>query len=349
MPIPILIGAFVGLASVYGGYKAAEGISNFIDANDKVKEAERRNKYNLNRLQRNNEDTCRAMDKLGKMELEAIKSFKDFSDLFDKIKNKPSIKDLKVGDFQIPQFESKEIEEMSVGATALLSALGGAAFGTAGGFAAAGATTAAVAALGTASTGTAIASLSGAAATNATLAAIGGGSLAAGGGGVAAGSMILGGATLGVGLLVGGLIFSVVGSSVKDKADKAYDIMLDNERKIDNIVKYLIELYKISNKYFDCLSKVKRLYERYLTKMKIIVNIYADSIDGKVDWNSLSTENKTIIENTVLLFGLLYNMCKVKIVKNSGKKDSLGEINYSEINTNISNSDKTLPQIPQFV
>jgi len=54
-----------------------------------------------------------------------------------------------------------------------------------------------VSTFGAASTGTAIASLSGAAATNATLAWIGGGSLAAGGGGVAAGATILsGGAAL---------------------------------------------------------------------------------------------------------------------------------------------------------
>ena len=54
------------------------------------------------------------------------------------------------------------------------------------------ATMSAVMAFGAASTGTAISSLSGAAATNATLAWLGGGSLAAGGGGMAAGSVVLG-------------------------------------------------------------------------------------------------------------------------------------------------------------
>lgn len=52
-------------------------------------------------------------------------------------------------------------------------------------------TLAAISAWGTAGTGTAIASLSGAAATNATLAFLGGGSVAAGGGGIALGSAIL--------------------------------------------------------------------------------------------------------------------------------------------------------------
>ena len=54
-------------------------------------------------------------------------------------------------------------------------------------------TLSAISAWGTASTGTAIASLSGAAATNASLALLGGGTVAAGGGGVALGSVILSG------------------------------------------------------------------------------------------------------------------------------------------------------------
>ena len=45
--------------------------------------------------------------------------------------------------------------------------------------------------IGAASTGTLISTLSGAAASNATLAWLGGGSLAAGGGGIAAGTMVL--------------------------------------------------------------------------------------------------------------------------------------------------------------
>lgn len=65
--------------------------------------------------------------------------------------------------------------------------------GVAGGALAGTATTSLVAAFGTCGTGTAISSLSGAAATNATLAWLGGGTVSAGGGGVAAGTVVLGG------------------------------------------------------------------------------------------------------------------------------------------------------------
>lgn len=138
---------------------------------------------------------------------------------------------------------------MSVGAGVLLGGLSGAALGTAGGFAAAGATTAAVMALGTASTGTAIASLSGAAATNATLAALGGGALAAGGGGIALGTTILGATTLGMGLLVGGIIFNFTGNKLSAKADEAMEQMKKAKTEIDRICAYLESLHMTEERF----------------------------------------------------------------------------------------------------
>lgn len=74
---------------------------------------------------------------------------------------------------------------------ALVGGAGGAATGAAVGSAAAYAAFSGVAMFGTASTGAAIAGLSGIAATNATLAVLGGGTLAAAGGGIAAGTLLL--------------------------------------------------------------------------------------------------------------------------------------------------------------
>jgi hypothetical protein len=74
--------------------------------------------------------------------------------------------------------------------TAAIGALG---VGAAAGAGVGAVTFASVGTMATASTGTAIASLKGAAATSATLAWLGGGSIAVGGGGVAAGTLILGG------------------------------------------------------------------------------------------------------------------------------------------------------------
>lgn len=179
-------------------------------------------------------------------------------------------------------------------------------------------------ALGTASTGTAIASLSGAAATNATLAALGGRAIAAGGGGIALGTAVLGGATLGVGLLVGGIIFNFTGGKLSSKADEAWEQMLKNEKKINMIVGYFNKLINAANGFYSSLKSVEQIYRNHLEKLEEIEK-------HKVNWNCFTSEEKLSVENLVLAIGVLYQMCKVQLVlKTSGKQ--LNQINYSEIN-----------------
>lgn len=70
-----------------------------------------------------------------------------------------------------------------------------------------------------ASTGTAISTLQGAAATNATLAALGGGAVAAGGGGMALGATMLNVATIGPGILAAGIMVKNRGTKARTEAE----------------------------------------------------------------------------------------------------------------------------------
>ena len=109
---------------------------------------------------------------------------------------------LSVSDADFKELEGVEMNASNLLATAASG--GGLAVAACSGIPAA--VTGVVGAVCSASTGTAISSLSGAAATNATLAWLGGGSLAAGGGGVAAGATVLAGikiAATGFGALIG--------------------------------------------------------------------------------------------------------------------------------------------------
>ena len=220
----------------------------------------------------------------------------------------------------------------------IIGGLGGAATGTAGGFAAAGATTSAIMALGTASTGTAISTLSGAAATNATLAALGGGAISAGGGGMALGSAILGGATLGVGLLVGGVIFNVTGSKLSDKADEAYAQAKKTEREVEKILAYLRELCETSRTFKRNLESVTSAYKIRLEKLKNIL-IY----NRKTDWNQFSVEEKLMTKNLVMLVGLLYRMCRIKLVLKS--ENDLNTVNKTEVDKNSREVEKGLEEV----
>lgn len=342
MPLPIwlipvaLKGAAV-VAGATGVGAAAHGAKKMKDANDTMKAAQSRHERNMTKFEKENETTTKEMDKLGKLELEILHSFSEFSDVFEQIKNRPIFETYSKNGVTLPKYDGEKIKEVSVGAGVLLGGLGGAGLGAAGGFAAAGATTAAVMALGTASTGTAIASLSGAAATNATLALLGGGTLAAGGGGMAAGAAALGAATLGVGLLVGGIIFSFTGGKLSDKADEAWAQMKKAEGKINTICSYLVDLRSTSNSYYETLSKVNGIYERHLNDLKSIVTML-----GHTDWNTFSTEERKLTENTVLLVGLLYNMCKVELVLKSEKENDINAINKVAVETSINNANAVL-------
>lgn len=344
MPLPFIIGAIAAGAAAAGVGSGIHGAVKMKEASDTAKAAQRRNDENVAKLESNNKKTMQVMDVLGKKELEIISTFEKFSDFFEKIHNRPSFAEINKGDAKISKFTPKDIKDAGVGASVLLGGLGGAGLGTAGGFAAAGGTTAAVMALGTASTGTAIASLSGAAATNATLAALGGGALAAGGGGVALGTAVLGGATLGVGLLIGGIIFNLAGSSVSDKADRAWNQMRENEEKINLICEYLGKLKTVANDFYTALSEVDDVYEGYLNRFVTVVD-YRASISKKVDWNDFNQEEKLITENTMLLVGLLYEMCKVQVVEKSDDENELNEINEADVKKQIKNAEKVLQEI----
>lgn len=343
MPLPLILGigaAISGIAGVGTGIYGAAKVKEAADTKQSIELVKYRYDQNYEKCEKQNEATNKTMDTLGELELNILKSFEEFSDVIEKIQNRPEFKPYNKNNVKIPQYHKETLKEVSIGAGVLLGGLGGAALGTAGGFAAAGATTSAVMALGTASTGTAIASLSGAALTNATLAALGGGALAAGGGGMALGTTILGATTLGVGLLVGGIIFSVAGSKISEKADEAYEEISKAEGKINKIYNYLKELNAVAVNYTDSLKIVREKYLEQFHYLSYIVNVL-----HKVDWEQFSNEEKLVTENTVLLVGLLYKMCQVKLVLKSDDKNDINTVNKGEVYSMIKNSKQVLEKV----
>ena len=340
MPLPFILGAGAAIAGIVGAGSAIHGAAEMKDANDTMKSAEKRHNSNIKKFELANEDTCKEMDSLGKLELEILKSFEDFSHVIEKIQNRPEFKEYRKEGVTLPKYNKEDLKSVSVGAGVLLGGLGGAALGAAGGYAAAGATTAAVMALGTASTGIAISSLSGAAAVNATLAALGGGAIAAGGGGMALGTTILGATTLGVGLLVGGIIFNATGSKLSDKADEAMAQVNKEEEKVSKICGYLRELRTVAANYAFTLNKVKDKYTESFSFISYVVNKM-----HKTNWNDFTAEEKLATENSVLLVGLLYKMCQVNLVNAAKSENEMNTINREGINKAFRDSSYILKEV----
>ena len=139
---------------------------------------------------------------------------------------------------------------------------------------------------------------------------------------------MLGVSTLGVGLMVGGIIFSVTGGALSKKADKAYYQALEIERQVDAMLPFLEVLDKNARKYQNVLKSVQKRYKEEFEKMDSILN-------KKIDWKEFSKEEKQIVQNCVLLVGLLFKMCKVNLV-NKGKSESdANTVNIGEIDSTL--------------
>lgn len=330
MAIPVIM-------AVGGGTAAMVGIAKTIKATKKIKNASEK-KGRADEIRENIKEkfewemttTSNLLDDIGKRELEILLSFDKFSDLIERIQNRPNFQELKLDKIQIPEYEIGELREISNGAKVLLGGIGGAAAGTAGGFAAAGAISSAVMTLGTASTGTAISTLSGVAATNATLAVIGGGTVAAGGGGMALGTIMLGISSLGAGLMVGGIIFNIAGSKIFDQAEKAYELAEEAKEKTRKICNYLSELNEYATEFLEYLKRIEKIYRNSLQKLEDIVNV-----EDKRDWQEFTLEEKRDTQNTVLLVGILYKICNVKLVLKAEQEDSLNIVNREDISNAV--------------
>ncbi|HRR19369.1 MAG TPA: hypothetical protein P5332_10015 [Ignavibacteriales bacterium] len=121
--------------------------------------------------------------------------------------------------------------------------------------------------LATASTGTAIASLSGAAATNATLAWLGGGSLATGGLGIMAGKMVLGGLFLLPAVAITALLsYNSTNKKIQEVQEKI-DEVSDYIYKVKQNLAYLDYLQKRSDEITVSLKKTKEVFEKEYNKI----------------------------------------------------------------------------------
>ena len=124
-----------------------------------------------------------------------------------------------------------------------------------------------------ASTGTAIACLSGVAATNATLAFLGGGAIAAGGGGMALGSTILGGAVAGPAIAILGVVMN---ASASKNLDNAYSNKYKAEEAVESlkVVKALCNgISKRSDMFISLISKLDDILIELTAQLEVIVNV----------------------------------------------------------------------------
>jgi hypothetical protein len=280
MPLPFILGAAALVSAAYGAKKGYDGYQKHSEADDLVNAAKQRYANNRETFDKQEEATNQALEVLGKQELAIGKSFDDFKHLAEKL-----MKELNAGrqnklEIDFPEHKLKEVENYSYTAIGVLGATAGAGLaGAAAGFAVYGG----VMALGAASTGTAISSLAGVAATNATLAAIGGGSLATGGLGMAGGTAILGAAVAGPVLAIAGWAYNSHGDEALKNANKASSEVDTAILKLEKARKHLSHTEDYAFNISDALRSLNKQFNRYFDHLKVVNDHFEDLKTRGVD------------------------------------------------------------------
>lgn len=245
MPVPIILWGAAALLAATGVVKGAGAMSDFEEAEKIGKNARRRYENAEEGLNKDRDQTNTAFENLGRVKLSIFnQQIKHLVEVIKKSKSAKSI--LRDFNVNITLDELKEMERLVLKSLEIEKGL---ALGAATGALAAMGAYSGVGTLAAASTGTLISGLSGAAATNATLAWLGGGALSAGGFGMAGGAIALGGIVLGPALAIGGFMMA-------SKAEEALTQARSYEAKADTAI---AEMKKVTLALSALRSNAKEL------------------------------------------------------------------------------------------
>ncbi|MEA3250581.1 MAG: chemotaxis protein [Pseudomonadota bacterium] len=314
MPLPFILAGAALASAAYGAKKGYDGYQSHSQADDIVKIAKQRYDREREAFDKQERATTVALAMLGKRELEIGKRFGEFKILADKLQQQLNADRQNKLDINIPKHELQKIEDYSYTAIGVLGTVAGAsAAGAAAGFAVYGG----VMALGAASTGTAISSLAGVAATNATLAAIGGGSLATGGLGMAGGTAILGAAVAGPVLAIAGWAYNSHGEEALKNARKADNEANEAIQKLERAIEHLGQTKAYVRKIRSTLTSIYNQFDQYFDRLKDIDSHLQDlrnrEIDVKAELAKLNDSIIRIIENGYALATILVDVITTPI------------------------------------
>lgn len=207
---------------------------------------------------------------------------------------------------------SELIKAQNIEMEAMGSAVKAVASGSLAGLAAAGGAYAGVMSLGAASTGTAIAGLSGAAAKSATLAWLGGGSLASGGLGVAGGTAVLGGLVAGPLLAIGGAVMASKAAEKKDEAYSEYKKVQAAAEKLKVVTSKLGSIERYTEETHDTF---KELVSNWTETLLELLKDYAER---NVKLKDLSKEEREVVYANYAFYYTIADFIKQPTMNEAG-------------------------------
>lgn len=313
MAIPIIIGVIAAGSALYGAIKGVSGAMDHSEARDINQDAQSIVSDANRKVDEQRKATNAVLEDYGARKLRAFNGVvADFIQTFGRLKNvdainSPELERLHLGDFSTVSLadlinDYQLLKDSGLGVGAGLGGGAALAFGAYNG----------TLLLATASTGTAISTLSGAAATNATLAWLGGGSLAAGGAGVAGGIMVLGGVVAGPALAIFGHIVGNKGEEALNKARSNVEqarTIRDEAKLMSAKLQAIQDIAGLANGTF---SKTSSLLRHSVRELSNVIGAHGE------DYQALSPDSRETVFRSVKLAQLLKAMIDTPILDQDG-------------------------------
>lgn len=314
MPLPLvvpLIIAGLGAVGVGKGVKAAVDNSEAKDTERRARSIADDAKEELEGSKKNFND---ALERYGEAKLNAVdKHLRCFIDTFGQIKNVEFASGEHIDDLSKVSITEDELRDISRDVSIVSEAVSGGIAGLGGGALAAFGAYNGTMLLASAGTGTAISTLSGAAATNATLAWLGGGTLAAGGGGMAAGAMVLGVMAAGPALLIFG---SILGANAKKRLNDAMS-NLEQAKTIKAELSVLTEkLRQMLASVLLCLAVLDKFSGKMRRANKRLVELLEES---GTDYRHYTEDEKTLVFAAVKFAQVLKMIIDLPLLNEDGE------------------------------
>ncbi|MDR0550096.1 MAG: hypothetical protein LBI10_11905 [Deltaproteobacteria bacterium] len=292
MPLPLIVPVALGLAGLFGIGKTVKAVVDNSDAKDIRDEAEEIVNSAKRKLEVARTHSNTLLTTLGQLKLDVFNgTLTDFVDLYERI---ATIKPLKYAEMKSflgeDIFPNQLLSDIKEGCKIANEVAYGLSSGLVGGGLTALAAYGGTMAFAAAGTGTAISALSGVAATNATLAWLGGGTLASGGLGMAGGAMVLG-------AMVAGPLLAIFGSVLGSKAAEN----LSNARSARSEAKVYEKETDVVRSTLHQMNQVIELAEKTLTRMDAQLAKYILWLKGLLDFLGEEVKNPTTFDATLSL------------------------------------------------
>lgn len=330
MPLPLLIPVALGIAGLFGAGKAAQAAVRNSKANDIQKNAAETVDAAEKSLE-SGKDSCNSALRLyGERKVDTLNtSIKSFIDLYGQLKNvqlgpSDELRRLQIGAFS--EIDLAELQHSCSFASQIASGvLTGAGAGALTAFGAYSGTMA----LASAGTGAAISGLSGVAATNATLAWLGGGTLAAGGYGVAGGTMVLGTLVAGPALLVLGSVLSARASKKLDDAKANLEMAKTYEAEVDLVLEKLKAIVEVTVVGLDLVTTLKSRLNDANGALKTLIELQG------ADYSAYGEPARNIVFRAVTMAQLMKKVIDTPILNEDGALADRTLIGFREMKGSI--------------